>query len=58
MFAAIDCEVKRLKRIKFANLTIKDLKVGQYRRLNDVELENLCQMAGIIRDKVQGISKK
>ncbi len=49
MFAAIDCEVKKLKRIKFANLTIHDLKIGQYRRLTEAELENLYQMAGLKR---------
>ena len=49
MFAAIDCEVKKLKRIKFANLTIHDLKIGQYRRLTETELENLYQMAGLKR---------
>ena len=54
MFATIDCEVKKLKRIKFANLTIKDLKIGQYRRLTETELENLYQMAGFIRDKGKG----
>ena len=54
MFSAIGCEVNKLKRIKFANLTINDLKIGQYRRLTKLELENLYQMAGIIRDKGQG----
>ena len=49
MFAAIDCEVKKLKRIKFANLTIRDLKIGQYRRLTETELENLYRMAGLKR---------
>ena len=49
MFAAIDCEVKKLKRIKFANLTIHDLKIGQYRRLTETELENLYQTAGLKR---------
>ena len=49
MFAAIDCEVKKLKRIRFANLTIKDLKIGHYRRLSNTELENLYQMAGLER---------
>ena len=47
MFSAIGCEVKKLKRIKFANLTIQDLKIGQYRRLNEIELENLYKMAGL-----------
>ena len=47
MFNAIDCEVKKLKRIKFANLTIHNLKAGQYRQLNKIELENLYQMAGL-----------
>ena len=47
MFSAIGCEVKKLKRIKFANLTIHNLKIGQYRHLTKVELENLYQMAGL-----------
>ena len=47
MFSAIGCEVKKLKRIKFANLTIHNLKIGQYRHLTKVELENLYQMTGL-----------
>ena len=41
MFAAIGCDVKRLKRVKFAGLTIDGLKVGQYRELTAEEVAKL-----------------
>ena len=41
MFAAIGCDVKRLKRIKFANLTLEGLKVGKYRFLTAEEVAEL-----------------
>ena len=41
MFAAIGCDVKRLRRIKFANLTLDGLKVGKFRELTTEELEKL-----------------
>lgn len=41
MFAAIGCDVKKLKRIKFANLTLDSVKVGKFRRLVPAEIKNL-----------------
>jgi len=41
MFAAIGCDVKRLRRIKFANLTLEGLKVGKWRNLTAEEVEKL-----------------
>ena len=40
MFAAVGCEVKRLRRIKFANLTL-DVKVGKFRALTAAEVAQL-----------------
>ena len=41
MFAAIGCDVKRLRRIKFANLTLDGLKIGKFRELTAEEVEKL-----------------
>ena len=41
MFAAIGCDVKRLRRIKFAGLTLDGLKVGQFRELTAEEVAKL-----------------
>ena len=38
MFAAIGCDVKRLRRIRFANLTLDGLKVGASRKLTAEEI--------------------
>ncbi len=46
MFSAIGCDVKRLKRIKFANLTLDGVKVGNYRRLTAAEINSLKKLAG------------
>lgn len=46
MFAAIGCDVKRLKRIKFANLTIDGLKVGNFRVLTADEVSALKNLVG------------
>ena len=47
MFAAIGCEVKKLKRTRFANLSIRDLKIGEYRKLFESEIKNLYEMTGL-----------
>ena len=47
MFSAIGCDVKRLKRIKFANLEIGDLQTGQYRRLTKSELSKIYKLTGL-----------
>ena len=44
MFAAIGCDVKRLKRIRFANLTLDGLKVGKFRELTPDEVKELYKM--------------
>ncbi len=46
MFAAIGCDVKRLKRIKFANLTLDGLKVGNFRVLTAEEVSSLKNLVG------------
>lgn len=43
MFAAVGCEVKKLKRIKFANLTLKGVGVGKFRRLTSAEVTELLK---------------
>ena len=44
MFSAIGCDVKRLKRIKFAGLTLEGVKVGKSRRLTPAEIKNLKKL--------------
>lgn len=46
MFAAIGCEVRRLRRIKFANLTLDGVKVGNFRELTPYEVEKLKKLVG------------
>ena len=41
MFAAIGCNVKRLRRIKFANLTLDGVPVGKFRNLTSDEVAQL-----------------
>ena len=41
MFAAIGCDVKKLKRIKFAGLTLEGVEVGKFRRLTPAEIKIL-----------------
>ena len=47
MFAAIGCEVKRLKRIKFAGLTLDGVAVGKFRRLTSSEIKNLKKFSSL-----------
>ena len=49
MFAAVGCEVKSLRRIKLANLTLKGVGVGKYRNLTAEEVTELKNLVG---DKV------
>lgn len=46
MFAAVGCDVKRLRRIKFANLTLKGVGVGKYRNLTAEEVAELKNLVG------------
>ena len=41
MFAAIGCDVKKLKRVAFAGLTLDGVKVGKFRYLTRAEIDNL-----------------
>ncbi|MBR4153498.1 MAG: rRNA pseudouridine synthase [Selenomonadaceae bacterium] len=41
MLAAVGCDVKRLRRIKFANLTLEGVEVGKYRELTADEVAQL-----------------
>ena len=41
MFAAIGCDVKKLKRVKFAGLTLKGIPSGKFRTLTDAEINFL-----------------
>lgn len=41
MFAAVGCDVKRLRRIRFAGLTLDGLKVGKFRSLTAEEILRL-----------------
>ena len=45
MFASIGCDVKRLRRVKFAGLTLDGLKVGQVRSLSSAEVAALKNFA-------------
>ena len=45
MFAAIGCEVKRLKRVKFAGLTLEGVATGQFRPLTFAEINYLKKLS-------------
>ena len=47
MFAAIGCDVRALKRVKFAGLTLAGVKRGHYRPLTAEEIAELYNIAGI-----------
>lgn len=47
MFAAIGCEVRALKRVEFAGLTLAGIKRGKYRPLTPEECRNLYRLAGL-----------
>ncbi len=44
MFSAIGYNIKRLRRVSFAGLTLDNLKVGEHRRLNRRELDKLQRL--------------
>ena len=46
MFAAVGCDVKALKRTKFADLTLTGVKRGEHRLLTEEEVQRLWEMAG------------
>ena len=41
MFAAVGCEVKKLRRIKFAGLNLDGVPLGKFRTLTDEEISRL-----------------
>ena len=47
MFAAIGSNVRALKRVKFATLTLTGVKRGHYRPLTDAEVAELYRIAGL-----------
>ena len=44
MFSAIGYNIKKLRRIKFAGLTLEGLKLGEHRRLTTAEVEKLYRL--------------
>ena len=46
MFSAIGYNIKRLRRVAFAGLTLDNLKLGSHRRLNKSEVEQLYRLIG------------
>ena len=44
MFSAVGCDVKRLKRINFAGLTLQGLGIGKFRRLTSEEIKKLREL--------------
>ena len=49
MFAAVGCDVKSLKRVRFAGLTLKGVARGQHRALTEEEVNSLYRLAGCTR---------
>ena len=47
MFAAVGCDVKALKRVRFADLTLKGVARGRYRSLTEEEVHRLYRLAGL-----------
>ena len=45
MLAAVGCDVKRLRRVKFANLSLDNLPVGKFRALTADEIAALKQLS-------------
>ena len=48
MFAAIGCRVRRLRRVRFAMLTLKDLPCGASRPLMQEEIRELKILSGVM----------
>ena len=49
MFAAVGCDVKSLKRVRFADLTLKGVARGHHRALTQEEVSKLYRLAGLMR---------
>ena len=50
MFAAIGCRVCRLRRVRFAMLTLRGLACGAFRHLTEIEVHELKRLAGVMED--------
>ncbi len=48
MFAAVGCDVKSLKRVRFADLTLKGVARGHHRALTQEEVSKLYRLAGLM----------
>lgn len=49
MFAAVGCDVKALKRVQFAGLTLKGVPRGHHRALTEEEVAMLYRLAGLTK---------
>lgn len=49
MFAAVGCDVKALKRVQFAGLTLKGVPRGHHRELTEEEIAMLYRLAGLTK---------
>ena len=49
MFASVGCDVKALKRVRFADLTLKGVARGHHRTLTQEEVSRLYRLAGLTR---------
>ena len=47
MFAAIGCDVRSLRRVRFAFLTLRGVPLGKYRPLSKQEVQRLYALAGL-----------
>ena len=52
MFAAVGCEVKKLTRIKFANLNLAGVEVGKFRRLTSAEIKKLYEISNLDNNSI------
>ena len=51
MMKALGHEVRRLHRVRFAFLDVKDLRAGEYRRLKPYEIKKLNRLSMEGKDK-------
>ena len=48
LFAALGCEVSRLKRIRYGNIRLtRDIKLGRHQKVAPLQLAKLMQIAGL-----------
>ena len=58
MCEACGCKVRTLKRMRIMNITLGDLKPGEYRKVTGKELEDLKALAGLPSDNPDGKTKQ